>query len=403
MLSLPTPRVLVAQIGARRRYAVPIGLAHAGCLHSIVTDACAAVNPWKSLDRFVPKALHPHSLRTLLQRRIAVVPSSQIHGCLTFFLASHVTSLRVRRNEAKVRFWVGRNKAFGRAVSRLDWNNADTVYAFNGAGLEIFHRASRVGVRCVLDQTAAPWSFNTQLLQRERLKWPGWEDHPADIDPDGDMIAREQAEWKLADHIVCGSQFVVDAIGHMGGPVHKCSVVPYPIPECPKVSAPESLPSNRRIRILFVGTLQLRKGIQYVWDAVGRLPSDQFEFRAIGPSALTTKAEQLIRSRIGWYGKVGTKDVWEHYLWADIFLLPTLSEGSANVCWEAIAAGTPIVTTAACGLVGADAVIVDVEPQKIADGLLRATFKPRVAPEASAISRLRSVANYGRELARSIA
>ena len=57
--------------------------------------------------------------------------------------------------------------------------------------------------------------------------------------------------------------------------------------------------------------------------------------------------------------------MWEHYHWADVFLLPTLSEGSANVCWEAAATHTQVMTTAAAGLVDFNATIVPLEPDAI--------------------------------------
>ncbi len=191
-----------------------------------------------------------------------------------FFLATRVGASRARPGESKASFWVRQNEAFGRAVVRLDWGNADTAYAFNGAALEIFQHAREHGVRCVLDQTAAPWRYNTQLLAREQARWPGWEECPADMDPGGHMMAREEAEWELADQIVCGSPFVVEAIRSVGGPIEKCRVVPYPVPDIAPLLESKQILRDRRLRVLFVGTLQLRKGIQYVWDTVGRLDGD---------------------------------------------------------------------------------------------------------------------------------
>ncbi len=45
-----------------------------------------------------------------------------------------------------------------------------------------------------------------------------------------------------------------------------------------------------------------------------------------------------------------------HYEWADVFVLPTISEGSANVCYEALNAGLPVVTTTNAGSVVRDSV-----------------------------------------------
>jgi glycosyltransferase involved in cell wall biosynthesis len=44
----------------------------------------------------------------------------------------------------------------------------------------------------------------------------------------------------------------------------------------------------------------------------------------------------------------------EHYAWADVFLLPSICEGSATVCYEALAAGLPVITTENAGSVVRD-------------------------------------------------
>jgi glycosyltransferase involved in cell wall biosynthesis len=283
---------------------------------------------------------------------------------------------------------------------KLHWGRTDTVYAFNGAALEIFQHARARGMRCVLDQTAAPWRYNTQLLSREQARWPGWEDCPADMDPDGHMTEREEAEWELADRIICGSPFVVEAMRDVGGPVAKCHVVQYPMPDRPTRRPTDGGSLEGPLRVLFVGTLQLRKGIQYVWETVNHVSRDDFAFRAVGTSDLTLQAEASVRSRIDWRGKAGINQVWEHYHWADVLLLPTLSEGSANVCWEAATTCTRVITTAAAGLYDSTATIVAIDAHAIADEL-RVLACGR---EHSAVTSLpsRSLAEYGMDLGHSL-
>src|SRR5690606_26098982 len=156
-----------------------------------------------------------------------------------------------------------RNAKFCRHVVRHGFGLADTVYAFNGAALEIFEAAKRKGLRTVLDQTAAPWRWNSRLLREERERWPGWEDRPAEIDESGRLSDREEAEWARADLIVCGSDFALAAVAAQGGPAQRCAVVAYP-----EIAARESVVRKARaggqsdeLRILFAGTLQLRKGV----------------------------------------------------------------------------------------------------------------------------------------------
>jgi glycosyltransferase involved in cell wall biosynthesis len=46
----------------------------------------------------------------------------------------------------------------------------------------------------------------------------------------------------------------------------------------------------------------------------------------------------------------------EHYAWADVFLLPSICEGSATGCYEALAAGLPVITTENAGSVVRDGI-----------------------------------------------
>lgn len=394
-------QVLVAQIGARRGYAVPRGLAAAGCLYGLVVDACEAVVPWKYF-RHAPPRLQSPALRAVLNRRVHGVPSDQIQGSFGFFLSTRFGPLRAHHDEPKASFWARQNEAFGRVVTSLDWGTADTVYAFNGAALEIFGHARRRGLRCILDQTAAPWRYNSKLLEQEQAQWPGWEDCPVDIDSGGQMIAREEREWELADRIICGSPFVLEAMRSVGGPTWKCQVVPYPTPTVPASCRRERTYRDQPLKVLFVGTLQLRKGIQYFWEAAGELPNARFVFRAIGPSLLTRGAEKRVLERMNWLGSVSRDRVWEHYRWADVFVLPTLSEGSANVCLEAAAAGLPVITSMAAGVPEGNIQNILVDrfcTQAIVAGLNVRTRLSAAAENGVRFER-RSVADYGDDLVR---
>jgi glycosyltransferase involved in cell wall biosynthesis len=357
------------------------------------------VRPWTFGRRIVPAALRRGLLRAALDRRVEGVDPRRIRGSLGIFVSARIGPLRSRPAEPRVDFWLRQNEAFARAVGRLDWSSANTVYAFNGAALEIFEKARQRGMRCILDQTAAPWRFNTRLLLEEQARWPGWEDAPADIDARGQMARREEAEWALADRIICGSSFVIDAVRAVGGPAEKCSVVRYPVPNAPAPTQPPN--RDRRLRVLFVGTLQLRKGIQYVHETARRLGRTDFDFRAVGPSSLTQNAERLIRATIDIRGRVTPHEVWKHYSWADVFFLPTLSEGSSNACLEALGAGLPVVTTAAAGLTTCDnlSIVPSGNLDAMASTLMEQTSARRCRSDGAPG---RSVAEYAADLVQSL-
>jgi glycosyltransferase involved in cell wall biosynthesis len=256
------------------------------------------------------------------------------------------------KGEARTDYWARRNAAFGRRVARAGFGSADVVYAYNGAALEIFEAARRQGLRTILDQTAAPWRWNRQLLRDERQRWPDWEDLPAEIDASGRLSEREEAEWQLADQILCGSEFAAAAVGETGGPVERCSVLPYPAGAVPHELARKAHRAGRSrgpLRVLFVGSLQLRKGVQYLLAAKRRLVGRAVAIRLVGPSQLSQGALRDLAQELEVIGGVPRSAVAAHFAWADVFVLPTLSEGAASVCYEAMAAGLPVITTPNAG------------------------------------------------------
>src|SRR5690606_13675779 len=68
------------------------------------------------------------------------------------------------------------------------------------------------------------------------------------------------------------------------------------------------------------------------------------------------------------------------------FLLPTLSEGSAMVCYEALAAGLPVITTPNAGSVVRDGVDGFIVP--IRDGLAIAERLERLATEPGLLEQM---------------
>jgi glycosyltransferase involved in cell wall biosynthesis len=101
--------------------------------------------------------------------------------------------------------------------------------------------------------------------------------------------------------------------------------------------------------VLFVGTLQLRKGVPYLLDAARLLKGESIHIRLVGPSHLSDNAIRQLRDETEVIRPVSRSEIERHYAWADVLVLPTLSEGSANVCHEAMAAGLPVITTANAG------------------------------------------------------
>ncbi|MFC2108598.1 glycosyltransferase [Candidatus Bipolaricaulota bacterium] len=112
------------------------------------------------------------------------------------------------------------------------------------------------------------------------------------------------------------------------------------------------------IRLLFVGRLVPVKGLAYLIEALALLVDDglpvHLELVGAGPQRRALEsltAERGIASVVEFSGEIPFgSDLLAHYRMADIFVLPSLSEGTPRVLWEAMASGVPIVAACVGGI-----------------------------------------------------
>lgn len=114
---------------------------------------------------------------------------------------------------------------------------------------------------------------------------------------------------------------------------------------------------NDKTTIIFVGTLRPVKGVEYLIKAMNiiheKLPDTDLLIVGNGPDRdkLETLAQELnLQNRIFFVGNVSNEKIPEYMAKADLFVLPSLSEGFPLVIAEAMASGLPIVTTNVGGL-----------------------------------------------------
>ena len=362
--------VVVAQLGARMHYAVPAILARANMLERLYTDTYAP-RAIRSVLKGASR-LGPASLRRWLGRVPADIPEDKIvsFGGMGLEYYWRQRSVESAKSPIAAHLWVG--EEFCRRIISRGLGNADSVYTYNTAGLELLQYARARGVFAVTEQTIAPGIIQEELLETEAAAHPQWE-IPRAVDPLRHAIhERERQEWEASDLIVCGSEFVRDGIRAVGGPVDKCCVVPYGIRPPAKLMAKESC--HKPLRVLTVGAVGLRKGTPYVFAAARSLKG-KATFRMVGSLDITPQAQGLLRADVSLLGAVPRSEIHQQFAWADVFLLPSICEGSATVCYEALAYGLPVITTPNAGSVvrdGVDGFIVPIrDSEAIVDRIER--------------------------------
>lgn len=124
------------------------------------------------------------------------------------------------------------------------------------------------------------------------------------------------------------------------------------------------LPKTDKTRILFVGRLEERKGIQYLVDAVPKVVSKHpnVEFVIIGDDTKNAKGQSSeldkLKAAIGRDGtgqyiefinRVPLNDLPGYYRSADICVVPSVYDNSPYTCLEAMSCGRPVIGTTGGG------------------------------------------------------
>jgi len=129
------------------------------------------------------------------------------------------------------------------------------------------------------------------------------------------------------------------------------------------------------LKVLWLGSVILRKGIPYLVEAARKLERQGVEFLLAGSLGISKQAVQSFPSNIKVLGRITRDQLGDYYRQAHLFVLPTLSDGFAITQLEAMAHGLPVVTTPNCGNVvteGVDGFIVPPrDSQALADVIAR--------------------------------
>lgn len=206
----------------------------------------------------------------------------------------------------------------------------------------------------ILDRTIADWrAWNAEraAIAQTHGDWLAGSSPAASAA----QIARDEAEYAAATHIVCGSPFALETIRrHAAGPgiADKLCLLPYPHDAALFAAAPEPPPSRASapLRFLFLGEVSARKGIHHVLEAFARLPRGAAQLTVAGPRRVAGRLLAPYRELADFIGPVGRHEVPALMRRHEVLVLPSHFEGSAVTLLEALASGLAIVQSRQAGL-----------------------------------------------------
>lgn len=359
------PRFLVIQNGARHNYAIPTAFQRAGILSGLSTDFAANRSLWRLLEKIPGKG---RSLSSALARR---TPPDEIAWAVqtsgAAFLVGKAIKFFLRGangNDRAIR--VAANMA-ERTLTRRGTGDATHIYTMLGEGGQFVRRAKENGLGVVGDVYIALSA--DAIVAREAMQFPDWSDNLTTDYVPVDARQKNHVLLDYSDLLVCPSEFVRDDLvaNHGVDSVRTC-VISYAVSSNWLVIASRPEPG----RILFAGSANLRKGIHYLAVAATLLKGCCSVFVAGGVSEKVRNHPSA--KDLNFLGHLSKAEMAAEFVRADVFVFPSLAEGSAGVTAEALGAGVPVVTTRAAGSILRDGVDGIIVPERDAEALAEAVM-----------------------------
>jgi glycosyltransferase involved in cell wall biosynthesis len=277
------------------------------------------------------------------------------------------------------------NRIEALAIPELVYNFRNAIPALNRRSFHQYARAAVAGVRRAYDHGARLYHYRAgfgheSVREAKRLGMVALCEysaaHPALfgalVENGGSFPAKEHcrpadafwadilADIELADHVLVNSQFVADGFAYMGWPAAGVSIIYRGVDQRFLDDIPARFASQKEgpLRILFAGAFKKGKGAHVLLSALRELESEDWELRIAGPIEPEV-AEQYrevagVSGKIRHLGVLHRRDLPKAMTEADLFVFPSLSEGSARVVFEALACGLPVVTTPNSGSIVRD-------------------------------------------------
>lgn len=218
------------------------------------------------------------------------------------------------------------------------------IYAYEDAALHSFTRARQSGLQCLYDLPIGYWRAGRKLLENEADRHPDWAATLTTFKDSEDKLTRKDQEIALADRIFVASSFTAKTLAEYRGEVAPVNVIPYGFPDVGTAKQYNN-PGSGPLKLLFVGGLSQRKGIADLFAVVHKFGS-RVQLTVIGSKTGSTCA--VLDAELAnhtWIPSLPHSEILGQMKQHDVLVFPSLFEGFGLVITEAMAQGTPVITT----------------------------------------------------------
>ena len=342
-------RIILVHPGRQHSYHLAEALEESGVLYKYITTV---YNGKYSLTRFLGLFLGG-DVKYRLERRKNEIFDNKVYqtyeflGLIVLFLRSFT-----KRLGSKIDSYV-HNLVYEKAINIAIKNKVDGIIFYGGVKKKHIIKLKKYNpnIKIIIDVPIVSSKYLRKIVEN-------------DINITGDTTIRtEQPQlWnndyeenykyicEKADAFLVGSSIVKNSLIEYGTENNKIYIIPYGV-DINKFTIKE-YKNNKIVRFIFAGTVYRRKGIHHLLPTFERLPRDKENLTLVGSYS---DEDPLIKKykfnpNIIFKGMVTQDKLIELYKESDVFVIPSLGEGLAQVGLEAMNCGLPIICSDASGV-----------------------------------------------------
>lgn len=333
MLNNSNQKYIVVHAGKRDDYQVALALAESDLLFALVTEAYFPLD--KKWFVFITNFFGLTS--SLHKRYKAGLPSNKVVVSLKALFYQVLFSFT-----KKIKYDLKKGYLLGEKAKALSLKNNLPIIAVNTCAQHAF--LNNAIEPKVLFQFHPQADFVKELFQEEMQLNPKSVKtlhQEYEFSLSNEELELLSSEVKLATHFICASSLTKKSLTFKGISEDKIKVIPY------GVDTSKFAFSQRKqaevFKVIFIGSLNQRKGITYLLDALAEMNNVELTIvtRGIYDETLIQNYNFPIHVVID----VPHDKLKEELHKAHCFVLPSILEGFGQVILEAMATGIPVIAT----------------------------------------------------------
>lgn len=232
---------------------------------------------------------------------------------------------------------------FGRRLARAIPRDSNIFIGLSSFSIEAINRCKEAGIITIIDHGSLhPEIERDLIIEEEKIL----NLQTGRFIASEKLIARQKKEFLYADYIFVLSEVAKKSLIVKGVPEDKVFVNPCGVDLSSFYKLREI---NSPFRVIYCGSITLRKGLHYLLQAFQELNLPGAELWVVGTSTDEEYIQHLKKSYISkaikYKGSYPQSELVHIYNKCSIFVLPSIADGFGMVVSQAQACGLPVITT----------------------------------------------------------